>query len=335
MRQEAEPATDEVTEVAPNVLRSQLPISMPGLGHVNMYILLDDKGAAVVDPGVPGEESWSALLVRLKKAGVPLSRVHTAIITHSHFDHFGAAAQLTEEAGAQVLTHAVFTTWAGDVECTDPSHDHGNPDELREMVWSDKSPWGTPRQMPPKDALKNFHAPHPTRRVRHGDVVQFAGRDWFVHHTPGHTVDHVCFHDPEGGVLLSGDHVLPTITPHIGGDVHGDPLEDFFASLEAIGRLDDVSICLPAHGHPFQDLPGRVKSIHEHHMERLEKIREIAQEIGDWATVVDFSERLFRERSWGPMAESETWAHLEHLRLTGRAEQRRRDADGLLEYAVS
>ena len=58
MRQEAEPATDEVTEVAPNVLRSQLPISMPGLGHVNMYILIDDKGAAVVDPGVPGEESW-------------------------------------------------------------------------------------------------------------------------------------------------------------------------------------------------------------------------------------------------------------------------------------
>ena len=67
MRQEAEPATDEVTEVAPNVLRSQLPISMPGLGHVNMYMLLDDKGAAVVDPGVPGDESWNALLVRLGK----------------------------------------------------------------------------------------------------------------------------------------------------------------------------------------------------------------------------------------------------------------------------
>jgi glyoxylase-like metal-dependent hydrolase (beta-lactamase superfamily II) len=346
VRQEAEPATDDVTEVAPNVLRSQLPISMPGLGHVNMYILLDDRGAAVVDPGVPGDESWNALLVRLKRAGVPLKRVHTTVITHSHFDHFGAAAQLAEEAGAQVLTHAVFTTWAGDIECTDPTHDHGNPDELRKMVWTDTTPWGTPRQGPTKAELEEFRTqnrasgrpafmpPHPTRRVRHGDVVQLAGRDWFVHHTPGHTVDHVCFHDPEGGVLLSGDHVLPTITPHIGGDVHGDPLEDFFASLEAIGRLDDVSICLPAHGHPFEDLPGRVKSIHEHHMERLEKIRELAGEVDGWATVVDFSQRLFRERSWGPMAESETWAHLEHLRLTGRAENRHRD-DGLLEYQVS
>lgn len=28
---------------------------------------------------------------------------------------------------------------------------------------------------------------------------------------------------------------------------------------------------------------------------------------------------LFQERSWGPMAESETYAHLEHLRLIGEA----------------
>jgi hypothetical protein len=32
-------------------------------------------------------------------------------------------------------------------------------------------------------------------------------------------------------------------------------------------------------------------------------------------------QHLFRERSWGPMAESETYAHLEHLRLTGAAER--------------
>ena len=36
-RQEQEAASEEVTEVAPNVLRMQLPIRMPGLGHVNMY----------------------------------------------------------------------------------------------------------------------------------------------------------------------------------------------------------------------------------------------------------------------------------------------------------
>jgi hypothetical protein len=41
--------------------------------------------------------------------------------------------------------------------------------------------------------------------------------------------------------------------------------------------------------------------------------------------------RLFKERSWGDMAESETYAHLEHLRLEGKAEAHRND-DGRLVY---
>lgn len=346
MRQEAEPATDEVTEVAPGVLRFQLPIDMPGLGHVNTYALVDHQGVALVDPGVPGEASWNALMSRLKQAGIPLARVHTAIVTHSHFDHFGGAAQLAEEAGAAVLAHQVFSTWAGDIECTDPTHDHGDPALRQPKEWTGRTPWGTASQAPSKEQIEEFRtrkrasgrpafeAPHVTKRVGDGDVVRFADRDWFVHHTPGHTVDHVCFHDPAEGVLLSGDHVLPTITPHIGGAVAGDPLEDFFSSLEAIARIGNVTTILPAHGHPFDDLPGRVKSIREHHLERLEKLRSVGADFDGWATVVDFSHELFRERSWGQMAESETWAHLEHLRLTERAESRV-GAGGLLEYLVS
>lgn len=345
MRQEAEPATDAVTEVAPGVLRMQLPIDMPGLGHVNTYALLDDRGAALVDPGVPGDASWKALLHRLDQAGIPLKRVHTAIVTHSHFDHFGGAAQLAEEAGADVVTHALFSTWGDDLECTDPTHDHGNLEARKPREWPTKTPWGTPSNIPkPEDfeefrtkassGRRPFEMPHPTKRVHDGDVLRLAGRDWFVRHTPGHTVDHVCFHDPEEGVLLSGDHVLPTITPHIGGATTGDPLEDFFASLVSIGETEHVNTVLPAHGHPFDDLPGRVKSIHEHHLERLETLRGISTELDGWASVVDFSQKLFRERSWGSMAESETWAHLEHLRLTDRAESRV-GAGGLLEYLVS
>ena len=347
MKQEAEPASDEIEELAPNVLRLQLPIDMPGLGHVNTYALIDGKGVALVDPGVPGEDSWKVLLRRLADADIPLSRVHTAIVTHSHFDHFGAASQLAEETGAAVLTHEVFTTWGDNIECTDPTHDHGPPDlERRGFVWPDKTPWGTPQQGPKREEIKEMLAkrkesgrpwyvpPHPTRRVRAGDVVSFAGRDWFVHHTPGHTVDHVCFHDPEAKLLISGDHVLPTITPHIAGASTGDPLDDFFASLQAMAALPDVDLVLPAHGHPFTDLPARVESIHEHHLERLETLWAIAAELEDWSSVVTLSQRLFRERSWGPMAESETYAHLEHLRLAGRVDQRRND-DGLLEYRVA
>lgn len=48
-------ATDEIVEVAPGVLRTQLPANITGLGHVNMYVLEDERGVAVVDPGLPGK----------------------------------------------------------------------------------------------------------------------------------------------------------------------------------------------------------------------------------------------------------------------------------------
>ena len=50
-RQEQEDARKEVVEVEPNIVRMELPIRMPGLGHVNCYAIVDRDGAAVVDPG--------------------------------------------------------------------------------------------------------------------------------------------------------------------------------------------------------------------------------------------------------------------------------------------
>ena len=67
-REEQEPAGTDIVEVAPGVLRLQLPIHMPGLGHVNCYVLSDERGVAVVDPGFPGPASWRALQQRLRAA---------------------------------------------------------------------------------------------------------------------------------------------------------------------------------------------------------------------------------------------------------------------------
>ncbi len=161
-----------------------------------------------------------------------------------------------------------------------------------------------------------------TRPVEHGDVLELAGREWFVVHTPGHTADHFCLHDPETGLFLAGDHVLPTITPHISGiSTSPDPLKSFFYSLDRVGEIQGVKKVLPAHGHPFHDLKARTEAIKRHHHERLEQVKSICRDLGP-ATVEAISQRLFRQRSWGPMAESETYAHLEHLRHLGEAERR-------------
>jgi glyoxylase-like metal-dependent hydrolase (beta-lactamase superfamily II) len=327
-RQEQEPASADITEVAPSVLRLQLRISMPGLGHVNCYLLEDERGVALVDPGMPGPQSWRALVGRLKQAGVKVRDVHTVIVTHSHPDHFGGAGRLRHDAGAEVVSHRSFRTWF------DPDDDGDDPEaEPAGSPWSRLAPWGGgPAHKPPvsrrllwgpllRPLMRRWmRTPAPSRRLEDADVIRLAGREWVAVHTPGHTPDHLCLFDPAEGVLLSGDHVLPTITPHISGLTPGaDPLQSFFDSLDRMHTLDGARMVLPAHGHPFTDLSNRVDAIKAHHAERLDRLRTASIDLGRPATVPELSTFLFSPRAQGPMADSETFAHLEHLRRLGQA----------------
>src|SRR5688500_4831749 len=141
-KQEQERATAEITELGPGVLRSQLPIDMPGLGHVNMYILEDERGIAVVDPGLPEQSSYDAIESRLRSAGIPLARVHTVIVTHSHPDHFGGAHWLREHTGAEIVTHRYFQVGAD--AATVPDLDVEELAELANRPWGSTRPWDAP-----------------------------------------------------------------------------------------------------------------------------------------------------------------------------------------------
>lgn len=357
-KQEQEPASTEITEIALGVLRSQLPISIPGLGHVNCYLLEDERGVAVVDPGLPSKDSYIALEARLKSAGFPLQRVHTVIVTHSHPDHFGGAGWLRAQTGAEIVTHQSFRlmwdpTEPPDVDVEDaatpigPTDDDAIDDRLRQHVrrypW-EPAPWGGPGVEVPVRRRMWFRAgrvfprlrkmPVPSVRLADAETISLAGRDWVAVHTPGHTDDHLCLFDPTEGCMLCGDHVLPTITPHIGGTGSSrDPLGTFFDSLDKVASYGpQVKIALPAHGHPFADLAGRAQEIKEHHAGRLQKLRDTSAELNRPASVMEMSTHLFSPRVQGMMADSETFAHLEHLRLNG--EMQRMDADGALQYVL-
>ncbi|MEK7295359.1 MAG: hypothetical protein AAB018_02345, partial [Actinomycetota bacterium] len=106
---------------------------------------------------------------------------------------------------------------------------------------------------------------------------------------------------------------------HISGMTSAaDPLSGFFASLDKVATFgSEVRISLPAHGNPFTDLAGRCEAIKDHHLQRLDKLRQISAQFAKPATVTEFSGHLFSARAQGFMADSETYAHLEHLRLRG------------------
>src|SRR3954467_3365113 len=104
VRQEQEEAGTDIVEGAPGIPRPPLPITMPGLGHVNCYAIPDRRGVAIVDPGLPGPGAWDDLLDRLGRAGLQVGDIHTALVTHAHPDHFGNAGRLAAEAEAELVT---------------------------------------------------------------------------------------------------------------------------------------------------------------------------------------------------------------------------------------
>ena len=356
-RSERRRPTDSAQEVAPGILRIMLPIELPGLGHVNCYAMEDDRGIALIDPGLADGVTHGVLAERLSDVGLDISRVHTAVATHSHFDHYGGIARLRAmDTGNPVAVygHRTFGDgWRAAYDTLLESEDSSTLEtrtdaEVHEHLLTVMSslrrttPWGTETESFPKEMLRLWsdginpvdilRPPDISHPLDDGDTVMLGSMPWEALHTPGHADDHLCLWNAEAGILFGGDHMLPTITPHISGfSGYDDPLGEFFRSLERIAELDGATIVLPAHGDPFTDVRDRALAIHEHHVGRLDRLREIGTEIGD-QPVEGYMQLLFLERSWGTMAASETYAHLEWLRLHGDAD--RSDQNGAPSYRI-
>ncbi len=78
---------------------------------------------------------------------------------------------------------------------------------------------------------------------------------WHVVETPGHAPSHVCLHQPERRLLISGDHLLGRVSLYFDVGWSADPVEEFLASLDRIETLD-ARLALSGHGRPFTDVLG-------------------------------------------------------------------------------
>jgi hypothetical protein len=109
------------------------------------------------------------------------------------------------------------------------------------------------------NSLPNDVWEDPDEWLEDGDIVRLESRELRVMHTPGHTIGHVTFHDAEAGLLFSGDHVLPRITPSIGFEpVAAElPLADFLNSLALTAAAPDAA----THGPVTESVHQRVAEL--------------------------------------------------------------------------
>jgi glyoxylase-like metal-dependent hydrolase (beta-lactamase superfamily II) len=144
--------------------------------------------------------------------------------------------------------------------------------------------------------------------------------DWTIVETPGHAPDHICLFRERDRVLISGDHLLPDVTPNINLTPDSpDALEDYLRSLDKTSDLEP-RLVLPAHGEPFADAVSQARRVGAHHARRLARLRMLLSEVptstdslarNEFGTLADPHDRV--------LAEMETHAHLEHLRRRGLA----------------
>lgn len=319
-------------EIIPGIYQLKLPVPAPNdqLDHVNVYLAGGDGDWLLIDTGWNTSKAFNVLERQLEEVGLGFEDITRIVITHLHIDHYGLAGRLKEVSRAKVAMHRVERDFV--------DSRYMNMDELLTEIARWLYLHGVPGEELPhlqraSLGVRKFAAPVlPDIVLEGGEYISAGPFNFKVLWTPGHSAGHICLYEPVKRILLSGDHILPTIFPNVGlhpqsGD---NPLVDYLNSLKAIERLE-VDITLPGHEGIFTDLGHRIGELYQHLEERKEAILGVLKE-GE-KTAYEISYRIpwivngvycsfddllaFDKR----LAVMSSLAHLEPLRTRGEVER--------------
>lgn len=183
-----------------------------GAARVNCYVAAAESGVAcVIDPG--GDPDAVGEVVEELGA-----RVAAILLTHAHYDHVGAAAELRRRLAAPLWLHA------------------GDRRLLRQAnFYRGLFHGAAPVEVPEVDHL-----------LEDGAELPVDGMGLRVLHTPGHSPGSVCFHG--AGDLFTGDTLLPGRVGRT--DFPGASRDALAASLRALAALPGATRVWPGHGEP-------------------------------------------------------------------------------------
>ncbi len=304
------------TALGDGITQMRLPMAGNPLGWINAYLLKDDGGYTLVDCGWRAGDVLAALNEGLAQCGTSLADVRRLWITHVHFDHYGLAGTLRRAGLAELIIHRLDWNHAR-------AH-FGDPAAMDRIAdaWIERNGLHADASIDETMQHNRTEVTEPTVVAEDDLQIGRLRAIW----TPGHTPGHLCLLDTRSGRMLTGDHVLDPITPHVGvwGPDRGDPLGAYVNSLRKVAAIGAATV-LPAHGEPFSNLERRVSELLDHHDVRERQVL-AALEAGPVSAtgVARILPWTRRNRSFETLAElhqqfavAETIAHLEHLRSRG------------------
>ena len=249
----------------------------PPATHTNCYLVYTSKEILIFDPGSPYEDEQAALAAVIAELRSEGRTTREIILTHLHPDHVGGVNVLKAQLGGSIPVAAHTRT---------------------------------------AESLTDIEV---TRRINDGDVITLEGEPQLRLRAllaPGHAQGHLCFHDEERGVLITGDNIVGL------GSVLIDPPQgnmiDYLKSLEQMRSISGLTILLGGHGPaiatPYQKIDEYINHRLEREAQILDAVRSGVTTPAEIVSVVytDVSPKAHA------MAERSVIAHLEKLAIEGK-----------------
>jgi glyoxylase-like metal-dependent hydrolase (beta-lactamase superfamily II) len=332
---EYQPDPGESVDILPGLKWLRLPLPYM-LGHINVWLLRDGHGWAVVDTGIHTSVTrncWQQVF----SAQLDGSRATRVLVTHLHPDHAGCAGWLCE-----LFDVDLYMTRDEYLLCRILVSDTGLPAPREGQRFYRSAGFAEvdmSRYIEMFGSFGKVVAPLPQAYVRLSEdrPVNLGGHEWQVITGHGHSPEHACLYDRERNVLISGDQILPTISPNVSvypTEPLANPLAGWFESLRRMQTLlpEDVLV-LPSHGRPFRGVMRRLDALIAEHEQGLENLRRLCRHP---QRAVDVFPALFKSEITDGnlmMATGEAVAHLQYLAYAGEMDSET-DANGMRWYQI-
>lgn len=312
------PAAGEVIGIADGVLWTRLPLPFQ-LNHINIYLIEDNGGWAVLDTGI-SDETTRAIWRTLQKGALKGMRLTRIIVSHFHPDHVGLADWLCRTFEAPLLTSETCYSLTARLTSPESIRENPTPDEEEYYINQGVAPSVAKTIIPPEASFGKVADSPPAEyiRIEEGTPLSIGGRNFNIFSGNGHADNQLMLYASDGHLLFAADQIMARISPNVSvlpENPDKDALLEFIMTLKRLmASMPEDSLVLPGHERPFYGLVTRAQQLIEHHEERCALIInaciEGPQSVADLLMLL-FTRPLYREQM--AMAFGETLAHVNYL----------------------